>query len=164
MDNLDSAIFSAMQAGNPLATYRKTILAKVFINILNPFSGNPEGIILYGDPKNDESARIDTWSEKEDLFFRRMNKNHFTNGTLLKIERETTPEVRTVEQYSDMELGELLRLKYYSLQSKLGEIESAPVLMRLVDIAREQEKSEKIIKTLEARLSEIELKQPPTVS
>jgi hypothetical protein len=164
MDNSDSAIFSAMQAGNPYATYRKTILAKVYINILNPFSGNPEGIILYGDPKNDESGRIDTWSEKEDLFLRRMNKNHFARGTLLKIERETPVEVRTIEQYSDAELAELLRLKYYSLQRQLSEIESAPVLMRLIAIARDEEKSEKIIKTLEARLSEVELKQPPTVS
>jgi len=160
--NMDSAIFSAMQTGEPFATYRKTILGKVFVNIINPFNGIPEGILLAGDPKNDESAMVDVWSEKEDLFFHRMNKNHFAQGTLLKIQRERTVEEKTIEQYSDKELAEILSLKYYSLLKVVGEIKTVPVLMRIVEIAREQEKSEKIIKMLEARVSELQLGTPPT--
>lgn len=162
-DNSDSAIFSAMQSSDPYATYRKTILGKVFINVINSFNGKPEGILLTGDPRNDESAIIDVWSEKEDLFLHRMNKNHFTQGTLLKIKREVNAvEVHTVEQYSDLELAEILKLKYYSMVKLVGEIDTVPVLMRIIEIAREQEKSEKIVKMIEARVSEIQLGTPPT--
>jgi hypothetical protein len=43
----DFDLFSAMQEGaEPLARYRKTIVGKVHVVALNPFSEQPEGVYL----------------------------------------------------------------------------------------------------------------------
>jgi hypothetical protein len=154
---MDSEIFNSMQSGTPFATYRKTIPAKVYVTVLNPFNQKAEGIILYGNPKEDETARIDIWNEALDLSFRRLNKKHFDEGTLIKIIKEVPVEKHNIEQYSDSELLETLSYKYYSLTKVVNDIKTVPVLLRMIEIAREEEKSEKIIKMIEARLSKLQL-------
>jgi hypothetical protein len=155
----DPQVFSDMQSGSPYATYRKTILGKVNVTILDPFTMKPEMILLEGEPKTDERASIDIWSEVADLYFRRQmpNKKHFQEGTLIKITKEVKVEPHNIEQYSDEELKEVLKYKYIALSKTLNDINTAPVLMRMVDLAKEMDLSEKITKAIETRLSEVQL-------
>ena len=45
-------IYSAMQEDEPLARYKKTILGKVHVIALNPFTEESEGVILQGVPND----------------------------------------------------------------------------------------------------------------
>jgi len=159
----DPEVFSAMQTGDPVATYQKTILAKVSILVLNPFTGAPEELLLYGKPGEEESI-IRTWSVAEDVFFKRMNKRHFTSGVIIKKEStQVVEETTSLEQSSDEDLLKVVNSKFYALQSVLNKTESEALVNRILTIAREQEKSEKIIKAIETRLAEIQSAQLPSM-
>jgi len=150
-------IYSAMQTGTPYKTYKKTILGKVYVSAIDPFSDQPVGIMLYGDPKkNEQTAFIDMWSERDDVFFKRMNQVHFKNGTLIETTRkvETVPE-KSFEQASDEELKELFKLKFLAFTNKLNKIESTAVLFRLLGIAEDLEKSDAIMRAIKGRLAEL---------
>lgn len=151
--NIDTKVYSAMQEGKPVATYRKTILGKVYINILDPFTGTPTGIILKGDPTSAD-ARVDVWTVKENLFLQRMNRKHFETGVLRKVD-VPVEKMEEIAHYTDAELKEILGLVYISLQKKLVEIEDPAILTRMVDLAKEMEKSTKIVGAVEGRLQEV---------
>jgi len=155
----DSRIFGAMQEGTPYKSYIKTILGKVYMNILNPFDGKPAGILLSGDPTvRPEECILDVWSEKENSYVKSMNKIHFETGTVIEFIRPTQQvKEKTIEEYSDEELEVVINSKFLALQSTLNKIESTPVLFRMTSLARKMEKSEKIIGAIEARLSEVQL-------
>jgi len=149
-------MFAAMQLEKPFKTYRKTVLGRVSVNYIEPFSGKPSGIILMGNPKTDETARIDTWTEVDDSFFRKMNKRHFEVGNLLEMERIEEVKERTIESFNDEELTKIINSKYFSLQAILDSTTSVAVLFRMVELAKELEKSDKIMKALESRISELQ--------
>src|SRR6185369_15230663 len=104
----NNEVFSAMVGGKPFRTYKKTILGRVYVTVLNMMTGTPipEGVILDGDPnKNEVGAFFDVFSEQEDYFFRKMNKKHFDAGELIEFKRtDEAPRQRTIEEFSDEEL------------------------------------------------------------
>jgi len=155
----DTRIFGAMQSGTPHKSFIKTILGKVYMNILNPFDGKPTGILLSGDPTmKQETCILDVWSEKEYSYVKTMNKIHFETGTVIDFARPTEQvKEKTVEEYSDEELEVVINSKFLALQSILNKTESTPVLFRMVSLAKKMEKSEKIVGAIEARLSEVQL-------
>ena len=158
--NNNQEVFSAMQTGKPYKTYRKTILGKVSVTLLDPFTDQPIGMLLKGNPKTDETSKIDIWTEREDMFFKRMNKRHFEIGNLLEIVRKEEVVERGIESYSDEELAAVLKTPFLSLQSTINKIESEAVMLRIVELAKEMEKSAKIMKVLESRLSELQSVTP----
>lgn len=154
---MDSTTYSAMQGSEPIVTYKKTILAKVCITVWDSFNEKQDIIILSGDPRKDEDTCMwDIFTEKEDFFFKRMNKTHFNSGTIISYKRPEVVEVVREEQFSDEQLLEIVNLKYLALINKINNITSVPVMFRIVDIAKNAEKSEKIVRVLEGRLAELE--------
>lgn len=153
----DPNTFSAMQEGKSVGTYRKTIVAQVHVQILNPFNQEPQGLILSGNP-NSEDAIVQTWSVPEDVFFRRMNKRHFESGTIIPVApvEKTVVEQPIIEQSTDEQLKEMLGKPFYTLSNILVKTESEAFVSRILTMAREMEKSEKTIKAIEQRLSELE--------
>lgn len=150
--SMDVKVFSAMQEDTPVASYRKTILGKVFVNILDPFTGNPTGLILKGEP-NSEDARVDVWTTKENLFLQRMNRKHFETGVLQKVDVRVSTPIGIA--YSDEELKDILNLVYISLKKRLVEMTDPATLQRMVSLADEMEKSVKIKEAVEGRLKEV---------
>jgi cell fate (sporulation/competence/biofilm development) regulator YmcA (YheA/YmcA/DUF963 family) len=146
-----------MQSGKPYKTYKKVVLGRVYVSAIDPFTEQPTGILLYGDPRRgDESCFIDMWSERDDLFFRKQNKVHFDSGFIVEVIREVKEVVELpFEQFSDGQLKEVINMKYLALQAKLNKTSSEAVLYRMIDLAQEMEKSTKIIGAIEARLSEV---------
>lgn len=155
---VDQSIYSAMQLGTPYKKYKKTILGKVYLEVWNSFLKKPEGLILFGNPKlNQEDCFIEVWSEQEDVFLKRRNTKHFKDGT---IQTWTTEPVKTEKLYSDYtdeEVKEIVNSKFMSLQATLRKADSEVFVNRLLDMAREEDRSEKIIKAITARISEIQL-------
>lgn len=152
-------LFSMMNDGRPYKSYIKGILGQVSVVVWDNFEEMPLEIILKGNPKNrDEGSIVDVWSPKEDVFFNRVNKKHFNNGVLLAYTRPELPAVveKTVEQSSDEELITMINSKFLAFQAKLNKINSIAVLFRIRGLAEDLEKSEKIIKAIEARISELQ--------
>ena len=156
--NIDPRIFSKMNSGDPVSSYKKTVPSVVEISILSPFSDTPEAILLTGDPKKDESASIDTWSEKQDLYLRNVNRRLFELGYIIRYEKKAKEEVKSIEQSTDEELIDILNKTYASLSKELNKISTLAVLVRLLDLAKENEKSDKVVRLLESRISELQLK------
>ncbi len=138
---LDSRVFSNMNAGQPYATYKKTILGKVYVEVINPFTQKPEGILLFGE-KGTDTEMIDVWTEMEDVFFRRQNRRAFETGRVIKISRNQKPETKTIEQFSDTEMKDVLNQRYAAFQKTLSAVTSESVVYRMLDLASELEKSE----------------------
>lgn len=157
---LDSSVYSLMQTGKPYKSYIKTILGKVYVTVLNPFTGEPEGKIIKGNPKgkDKDDCIVDFWSEIEDAFFRRMNKRHLEAGELIPYTRkEEAVSERSPNDLTEEELDELLTSRFMTLQHRVNRMTSVSPVFRLIERARELEKSEKIIKFLEGKLSELQL-------
>lgn len=154
---ISSEVFSKMQEGSPVASFKKTILGQVGVHVLNPWTGQPEDRILKGDPRtNDDGCIVDLWSGAELMYFTKSNKRHFETGNLIEFKRtKTTPE-KSVNDITDEEIVKVLNDRFYTLQGKLSSFTSPAPVHRFLSIAREMEKSEKIIKHIEARLSELE--------
>ena len=153
----NNQLYSALQGNKPIKSYKKTILAKVCITVFNSLTNSVENIILHGDPrKNDDGAIWDIFSETEDSFFKRMNRVHFQNGTIIPIVREEVVEDYKEEQFSDEQLKALINEKYFGLVNKINGIDSEAVMYRMLNLAREMEKSEKVINLISGRLSEIQ--------
>lgn len=160
VQKMDANIYSKMQTGEPYKTYKKTTLGRVAVLIINPFTGEPDEEILSGDPsKNEEGCFIHMWSDKEDAYFKRANFKHLQRGNLISIESKNINEPSKEELanvFTDDELKKLLNSRFLTLQSALNKMTSATPVYRLITFAKELEKSEKIIKVLEARVAELE--------
>lgn len=164
--NLEAADFSAMQTGKPYKSYRKTTLGQVYVKILNPFNNlESQGLILSGEDNHSESAIVRVWNAKEDAFIRAANKKHFEQGYIIEYDEPKTKEVTEEEKLnklSDEELNKLVDAKFFTLQASVNKMNSEAPLYRLLTIAKEKEKSEKIISLIKGRLSEVQgLAEPP---
>ena len=157
----DRDVYAAMQSGEPLAVYKKGIVGKVHVVTLNPFTEAPEGVILQGDPaKADqiEDQIIELWTDKSKLFFERMNKKHINAGRLINVKRKELPKAPVSPNIiSDTEIVELLNSPFLSLKNRLEKFTDEAPAIRLLNKARELEKSEKIIQHIEERISELQL-------
>lgn len=161
MDTQDLNLASgALHGGKPYRTYIKTILGKVYITIWDSFEGKAVGMLLEGDPrKGDETSIIDVWNEEEDYYFRNKNKNHLQQGNVIVFQRKDEHKERTVEEYSDDELKAIINSKFFTLQNVLNNTESIATLFRIKGLAQELEKSDKLIKAVEARISEVQAEE-----
>ncbi len=153
----DLQVFSAMQLGKPYKSYKKTILGKVQVIVLNPFSQESSAILLEGDDGSANSI-LDVWSEKEDAFFKRMNRRALETGRIIVFTRADVneSEEKTPEQMSDEEIKELVKKPFLKLKNILDRTESEAFVYRILKAAREAEKSEKFVSAVEARLGEIQ--------
>lgn len=151
-------LFSAMDNDKPFACYIKTILGKVRVAMWDNFTERPIDVILEGDPKKkDAGCIVKVFSERENSFFKRMNASHFKKGTLISYTLpEDTVVEKTIEQSTDEELRTIVNSRFLALTNKLNSIESVPVLFRMLNIAEEEEKSEKITRAIQARISELQ--------
>lgn len=157
-----SELFAKMSGGTPFKSYIKSILGKVKVDYWDNFLEGPAELILVGDPKKKEdSTIIDVWTEGEDLYFRRNNRKTLEAGVILPYVRKekVEPTERPMEQSSDEELKIIINSKFLSLNNKLNKTESVALLFRMLGLAQEMDKSEKITGAIEARISEVQANQ-----
>jgi len=156
-NTFDPKVFANMQDKKPYTTYEKTILGKVFVTVLDPFSGNPVGMLLHGR-RGEPDTIINMWSEVEDLFFKRSNRRELERGTIVKVVLpEQVEEPHTIEQYSDDELKSVINQRYASFQKVLSSIENEAVVYRMLNLAEEMEKSDRIMQAIKSKLAELQM-------
>ena len=159
---MDASTFNLMQTKDPIKSYIKTILGKVFVNVLNPFTDEIDGIILVGNPKEHPNTSIvDIWSEKAEVFFLNANQKHFEEGTIIPYKKEDVEqtEEERLNTLSDEEIEVLLKSKFFTLSNAVNKMTAVAPVYRTLEMAKELEKSEKIIKFLDGRISEIQMKE-----
>lgn len=159
---MNSSVYSAMQTSTPYKSYVKTVLAKLLVKVINPFSGEPEDKIIKGDPrkKDKKDCIVNIWSEMEDAFFTRVNNRHLEKGYLIPyVPKEEVEKEKSPNDFSDEELEILLNEKFFTLTNKVNKMTSTAPIFRLLTMARDMDKSEKIVKYLEGKLSELQLKE-----
>jgi hypothetical protein len=151
-------LYAAINSKRPMKSYIKTELGKVFVHVLDKYTDKPVGMLLEGDPrKKDKGCIIDFWSDKEDVFFREANKLHFERGTVIPYTRpEQEVKERTMEEYSDDELKDILTAPFFSLKSALDKTTSVGLVFRFLSLAQELEKSDAYIRAIESKLSELQ--------
>jgi len=155
-------MYAAMQTGDPHKVYKKTILGKVFVQILNPFDGTPEGIILEGNPnKDDDECFVQLWSEKEHQFFKKMNKKHLTNGFLVpvsieKFTKEKKPKGIDYSSFTDEDIEKIVNSRFLALRAHLNKVDSEAHIYRLLSKAEELEKSSGIVNAIKGRIAELQ--------
>lgn len=155
-----SSNYSFMQTDQPYKSYVKRCLGKLQVHVLDPFPpGEPVSVILYGDPrKPTPDCIVDVWSEKENLYFLRANKKHFDTGDLglYTYPEPAQTEEEKINSMSDDALRSLLDERFYSLKNTIAKMTAVTPLHVLLTFAKEAEKSEKIIKLIESRISELQ--------
>jgi hypothetical protein len=155
----DYDTYAAMQDGEPLKRYTKTILGKVHVVVLNPFTEEPEGVILEGRPDhaNDfPSMVVELWTSKQVVFFEKMNKKHLNAGRLTAIDK--VPEIKpSPNLMTDEEIEHILGSKFLVLKNRLKKLTDTAPVFRLLNKARELDVSEKYIKHIEERLTELQM-------
>lgn len=154
-------VFAAMQTGEPYKSYIKTILAKLYVRVWNPWLGKEDGLIISGNPKGSDKEKciIDVWSESEDLFLHRQNPRHFEAGYLVEYKRKASEAPQKSDnELSDEEIEVLLSraTKFINLQKRVNEMTSVAPVFRLLEYAKEKDLSTKTIAFLEAKLSELQ--------
>lgn len=164
MTQVDASIFSLMQEETPFKSYKKTILAKVYVNIIDPFTGKPAGLIVEGNPTGPtaEDCIIDVWDQKGDSFFRAANKKQFQKGNIIEYKRKKGKAEKSVNEVTDEELETILNSKFFAFQKSLNLFTAVAPVFRLLEKAKELEKTEKYISNIESKLSELQLEEFPT--
>lgn len=154
---VDEAVVSAINRGEPFEVYKKTILGKALVRIINPFNYKEEERLLEGNPeKNEEDCFLKLWSMAESEYFKAYNKKHLESGVLVKIEKTPEKKAKSVNAVTDEEMDEMLNSPFFTLQAALNKFTSTAPVYRLERMAENQEKSEKILNAIRARLSEIQ--------
>ena len=112
-NNVSVDAFSKMQTGDPVAIYKKAILGKVEVSVVNPFNGVPENLILVGNPtKNNVNCFVEVWSQMEEVYFDRQNKPLFKAGYIVKLKDKVKPKEKgkiekSYEEYTREKIEEL---------------------------------------------------------
>ena len=87
-----------------------------------------------------------------------MNKKHIEAGRLNLVEKAALPKAPLSPNIiSDEEIDVLLNSKFLALKARLDKFTDTAPVFRVVNRARELEKSEKIIKHIEERISQLQL-------
>jgi hypothetical protein len=165
VNTYEREVYAAMAEDKPLKTYIKTILGKVYVTVLNPFSGKPEPVELYGQPEaSNPKAVLQIWSTKEDLFFNKMNREHLEAGNMkvLSVADATKPAPVSPNAISDGEIVEILNKPFLALKNRLNKFTTVAPVYRFLRAAEEMEKSEKILDSIRARMSELQLGEEPS--
>ena len=152
-------IYSAMQTEKPIASFKKAVLGRVRVFVLDPFSDKAEEVILTGDPfKNEEGCFVHVWSDKQKMFFENTNRVHFKSGNVIPYvtKEKKKSQAEAYNTISDEEIKEVLSQPYFTLQNLLNKLTSTAPAFRFLHLARELEKSEKIIQSIEARIAELQ--------
>jgi hypothetical protein len=100
----------------------------------------------------------------EEVFFERQNKPLFREGYIVKMKETVKPKekedsVKSYEHFTREYIEELVTAPYMKFRKELNEIDSEPVLYRVLTIAEELERPEKTMINIRQRLTEVQQKE-----
>jgi len=146
----------ALQEGKPYATYKKTVLGRIVVRLLDPIRLIAIEEVLSGDPEdNPDTAIVSVWSPSEDKYLKRNNKLHLESGMLIPCESSEL-EIATLNQVSDEEIEEILSKPFLALKNKLETFTSTVPVRRFLLMAEKMNRPIKTVDHIKQVLSEME--------
>lgn len=125
--------------------YKKTVLYTVGVRY---FIGDAMGVAL---TSVNPTVAVDVNKLRE---FKLANKAAILSGLIMPVD-EPSIEWETENTFSDEEL-EVLTKNYLALKSKLQKVDSLPTLYRILETAKNNDRSRKTLTLIEARIEEID--------
>ena len=159
-------VYSKMQVGEPVAVFKKTILGKVQVSVINPFNDEPEYVTMYGDPKkNHPECFVEVWSQMEQVYFERQNSPLFKRGYVVKLDTPVKPKRKDTEKATDYsklkeaDIKELVTAPFMKFKKELNAVDAIGVLYRILAIAEEIERPPKTMEHIQQRITELQQKE-----
>lgn len=151
-------IMKAQEMGTPLAVYRKTILGKVVVRILDPFSGKPNDVLIHGEPGKtaNDDLEVCLWTPVEIKFFEKYNKSLIEKGSVVLVGQKSENTIDRTNSLNDQEITDLLSGNYAQLKSTVNQLTSETTLQRVLRIATEMNRPAKTIQMLQERIEEVQ--------
>lgn len=128
-----------MQTGKPKKTYIKTQIGKVVVHALNPFNDEPIEVILEGNPRKfEEGTMIDLWTDKQIVYFERMNERFIKSEFIQEIDRKSIDK-NNVEysSYTNKDILELYDRAFLSFKHFIDNVYDIDFLQRMLQVAHE---------------------------
>ena len=155
-EKIRKEVHTALQEGKPHATYKKTVLGRVVIRLLEPIRLIPIEEVLSGDPEdNPDSGMVSVWSPSEDKYLQRNNKLHLEAGILIPCEPGEL-EIDTLNQVTDKDIEEILLKPFLALKNKLETFTSTVPVRRFLIMAEKMNRPIKTLDHIKQVLSEME--------
>lgn len=148
-----SEVLERMAKNEPVQSYQKTCLGKIFVQVLNSLKNEQEGILISGDPKKGEGV-IHVWSDLEKLYFEQANAKLFKDGYLVKYTKPVVVQ-KSPNEKTDEELEALFSLQFLSFQKEIRAIDSEITLQRAIEIGTALQK-QKFVDFIKQRLLEVQ--------
>jgi len=157
-NNIVSAIMLAQDKGEPERVYRKAIVGRVVARVIDPFSGGRADVLIQGVPGKEDNSNLEIslWTPFEVKYFEQYNKGLIENGSLVLVGSRSEFEVSHANALSDEQLEEVAKSPYFSLLKTLKEITSETTLQRLLQTAKDMNRTSKTLQTIQLRLEEIQ--------
>lgn len=160
-ESIRREVHEVMQEGKPYATYKKTVLGRVVVRLLDPIRLIEIEEVLSGDPNdNPDSAMVNVWSSSEDKYLRRNNKPHLEDGTLISCVPNEM-EIDDLNQIADEEIEELLSQKFFSMKNRIDTFTSTIPVRRFLHMAEKMNRPIKTLDYIKQVLSEMEIEPEP---
>lgn len=153
-------VFDSLQEGSPpFASYKKAIVGKVLVRVLDPIRMAPEEVILHGDPEIGEinDIVIKVWSPAEDRYLKRHNRAHLERGVLVPFTVGDEEEF-VVNQISDEDIELVLQKPFFALKNKLDEFTSSVPVRRFLIMAEKMNRPVGTINYIKGVLEKMETK------
>lgn len=160
-EKIRKEVQESMHEGKPYATYKKTVLGRVVVRLLDPIRLIEIEEVLSGDPNdNPESAVVNVWSSSEDKYLKRNNKPHLEDGTLIPCE-PSDMEIDDLNQISDEDVEELLSQPFFSMKNRLDTFTSTVPVRRFLHMAEKMNRPVKTLDYIKQVLSGMEIEPEP---
>jgi len=159
-NSIAGGILMAQEKGQPEKVYRKAIMGKLVVKIVDPFSlsGDKAELLIEGDPNKVDASdiEINLWTPFEVQYFERFNKGLIEKGSLVRVDKPTDFVLKDTNAMSDEELKETATAPFFTLTKTLSEITSETTLQRLLKTAKDLSRPSKTIQTIELRIEELQ--------
>jgi hypothetical protein len=157
-EDILSEIFRSQEDGEPEKVYKKVIVGKVALRVIDNFTGEKAEVLIVGDPDNTDpdDLEISLWTPMEVRYFEKANKGLIEAGSIVEVSKKSKFEVDRVNALDDKALKELSHSRYFTLVSRLDEITSETTLQRLLKIAEEENRPAKTLNVIKGKLEELQ--------
>lgn len=151
-------ILRAQQNGAPLVTYRKAIMGRLVVRVLDPYRGIGSEVMLQGDPRKTEPTELEVslYTPLEVKYFEKYNRTLIEKGSLVPVSSAAELLVNRVNALSDEEIDTLVTASYFTLTSKLAEVTSEVTLQRILEAAERLNRPAKTLNTIKARIATVQ--------
>lgn len=156
MNTQNNLFYHVRVEQEPVTRYVKTVPYVVTGWRLEPETNKPVVFILVSDEEfSYENDVVELYSEKEDAYFRQMNKYLFSSGLVSKYDGDLEA-VDTSNSLTDKEIEEIASTRLVSdLREKLDKITVLVAAERLLAAAKEIGRPKKIIDIFEDKVNSL---------